>query len=74
MGPGGAEDCGKCAVLLNVFAERFLLPNGFEPVNCVFSKLPDDSGPVNSVSSKLPEDSRPGISASGAAPEGVSDR
>ena len=71
MGAGGAEFCANCAMLLNMFAERFLLPNGFEPVYCVYSKISNDSGPVNNMFSKLPKDSRPGNSASGAAPEGA---
>ena len=51
-GACGAEDRGRCAVLLDIFAEGVILHNGFEPVNCVFSKLLSDSGPVNSVFSE----------------------
>ena len=69
-GAGGAKDCGKCAVRLDRFAEACVLHNGFEPANCVFSKLPNDSGPVKTVFSKLHEGARPGNSASGTVPEG----
>ena len=68
-GAGGAKDCGKCAVLLDRFAEACVLHNGFEPANCVFSKLPNDSGPVKTVFSKLHEGTRPGNSASGLFPK-----